>query len=143
MRIGEKIKAAREERALTQTQAAEALRVSRQTVSNWETGRSLPDIVSVLGMSRLYGLSLDALLQEDDEMLERLRRDAADRRRERRILRFGWTAVLLGAAALVLDSLWGENPVLDFARAALPWLLLGTALLLWLTEPARSAPPGE
>lgn len=41
MNIGEKIKNAREEHKLTQTQAAENLMVSRQTISSWENGGSL------------------------------------------------------------------------------------------------------
>ena len=41
MDICEQIKEARIEAGLTQEQAAEALFVSRQTVSNWETGDSL------------------------------------------------------------------------------------------------------
>lgn len=41
MELFEKLKAARAQAGLTQEQAAEALLVSRQTVSNWETGGSL------------------------------------------------------------------------------------------------------
>lgn len=40
-------------------QVAESLLVSRQTISNWENGKSLPDIVSVIRMSELYNVSLD------------------------------------------------------------------------------------
>ncbi len=65
MEIGTKIRAARNAAGLTQEQAAEALHVSRQTVSNWENGRSYPDIVSVIHMSDLYSISLDHLLKED------------------------------------------------------------------------------
>ena len=61
MELFEKLKAARAQAGLTQEQAAEALLVSRQTVSNWETGKTYPDIVSVVKMSDLYGVSLDAL----------------------------------------------------------------------------------
>ena len=38
MNIGDKIKNAREENKLTQTQVSEKLLVSRQTISNWENG---------------------------------------------------------------------------------------------------------
>lgn len=41
MDIGAKIRDARVKSGLTQEQAAEALSVSRQTISNWETGVSL------------------------------------------------------------------------------------------------------
>lgn len=63
--IGSKIKNARAVAGLTQEQAAERLDVSRQTVSNWETGKTYPDIVSVIKMSDLYNISLDRLLKEE------------------------------------------------------------------------------
>lgn len=68
MEIGTIIRKARNESALTQEQAAEALGVSRQTVSNWENGKSYPDIISVIKMSDLYSVSLDYLLKEETSM---------------------------------------------------------------------------
>ena len=63
MEIGSKIKNARIQANFTQEQVAEALSVSRQTISNWETGKTYPDIVSVVKMSDLYNISLDRLLK--------------------------------------------------------------------------------
>lgn len=63
MDIGTKIKNARIHAGLTQEQAAEALGVSRQTISNWENERTYPDIVSVVKISDLYHISLDHLLK--------------------------------------------------------------------------------
>lgn len=63
MEIGSKIKEARAKSELTQEQVAEVLGVSRQTISNWENGKSYPDIVSVIKMSDLYDVSLDYLLK--------------------------------------------------------------------------------
>lgn len=45
--IGSKIKKSRIDAKLTQEQAAEALGISRQTISNWENEKSYPDIVAV------------------------------------------------------------------------------------------------
>ncbi|MBR1702597.1 MAG: helix-turn-helix transcriptional regulator [Lachnospiraceae bacterium] len=70
MDIGSKIKSARLEAELTQEQAAEALGVSRQTISNWENEKTYPDIVSVVKMSDLYHISLDHLLKEEEAMDE-------------------------------------------------------------------------
>lgn len=70
MEIGQKIRNARNSAGLTQEQAAEALGVSRQTVSNWENEKSFPDIVSVIRMSDLYSVSLDHLLKEEKPMKE-------------------------------------------------------------------------
>ena len=53
MDIGGKIKESRTDAKITQEQAAQALGISRQTISNWENERSYPDIVSVLKMSDL------------------------------------------------------------------------------------------
>ena len=66
--IGSKIKAARVEKKFTQEQVAEVLGVSRQTISNWENGKSYPDIISVIKMSDCYGVSLDYLLKGEDKM---------------------------------------------------------------------------
>ena len=68
MEIGSIIKKARNEAKLSQEQAAEKLGVSRQTVSNWETGKTYPDIISVIRMSDLYSVSLDHLLKEETSM---------------------------------------------------------------------------
>ncbi|MBQ6222569.1 MAG: helix-turn-helix transcriptional regulator [Solobacterium sp.] len=68
MEIGSIIRNARNNAKLSQEQAAEALGVSRQTISNWETGKSYPDIISVIRMSELYSVSLDHLLKEEDSM---------------------------------------------------------------------------
>ncbi|MGM9575236.1 MAG: helix-turn-helix transcriptional regulator [Oscillospiraceae bacterium] len=65
MDIGVKIKNARIKANLTQEHAAEALGVSRQTISNWENEKTYPDIVSVVKMSDLYDISLDRLLKEE------------------------------------------------------------------------------
>ena len=68
MEIGFKIKNARIKANLTQEQVAEALGVSRQTISNWENEKTYPDIVSVVKMSDLYDISLDHLLKEEQSM---------------------------------------------------------------------------
>ena len=68
MEIGTIIRNARNESGLSQEKAAESLGVSRQTVSNWENGKSYPDIISVIRMSDLYSVSLDHLLKEESSM---------------------------------------------------------------------------
>ena len=68
MDIGSKIRKSRVDAKLTQEQAAEALGISRQTISNWENEKSYPDIVSVLKMSDLYQVSLDYLLKGESSM---------------------------------------------------------------------------
>ena len=58
MEIEKKLKDVRMQAGLTQEQVAEKIMVSRQTVSNWENGKSLPDIVSIMSLSDLYQITL-------------------------------------------------------------------------------------
>ena len=66
MDIGRKLQRSRVRAGLTQEQAAEALDVTRQTVSNWETGKTYPDIKNIVDISELYHVSLDRLLKETE-----------------------------------------------------------------------------
>lgn len=68
MKIGEKIIALRKERNYTQTELAEKLFVSRQAVSKWEQGKSLPSIEILYELTKLFTISIDYLL--DDSELE-------------------------------------------------------------------------
>ena len=65
MEIGKRLQRSRMDAGLTQEQAAEALDVTRQTVSNWETGKTYPDIKNIVDISNLYHISLDCLLKEE------------------------------------------------------------------------------
>ena len=62
MKICERLKQVRLAMGLTQEAVAEKVGVSRQTMSNWENGKSYPDIASVIILSDIYDLTLDSLL---------------------------------------------------------------------------------
>ena len=63
--LAEALKQRRTEKGLTQEQLAEHLGVSRQAVSKWEQGLSEPSTANLLALARLYGISVDALLQAE------------------------------------------------------------------------------
>ena len=44
---------------------AKSLHVSYQAISNWERGKSYPDISNIIMISDLYNISLDELIRED------------------------------------------------------------------------------
>ena len=132
MNIGEKIKHAREENNLTQTQASESLMVSRQTISNWENGKSLPDILSVIKMSELYHISLDELLKGDKEMMEKIEKDIEIVKTEKKIIKCAWISIILGVLVFVLSLIFDGNPIIDFVMGAMPWILFGFIVLAWL-----------
>ncbi len=62
MTLGTNISRLRAERGLSQGDLAEALDVSRQSVSKWETDASVPELDKLLRLSRLFGVSLDELV---------------------------------------------------------------------------------
>lgn len=76
MELSSQMKKYRTEAGLSQDALAEKIFVSRQTISNWETGKNYPDINSLLRMSEVFGVSVDALLKGDvEEIKEMINKD--------------------------------------------------------------------
>ena len=65
MRLEEKLTVLRKESGYTQLDLAEKVRVSRQAISKWETGRALPSMENLKYLSELFGVSVDYLLNDD------------------------------------------------------------------------------
>ncbi len=66
MHFGDRLKALRTQRHMTQQQLAQRLFVSRTAVSKWETGRGTPSIDSLQSVAKLFDVTLDALLSEEE-----------------------------------------------------------------------------
>lgn len=64
MKFCEKIKALRLSKCLSQQELGNRLFVSRQTVTKWENGKSLPDIQKLKMLSEVFGESIDNLLSD-------------------------------------------------------------------------------
>ena len=62
--LGEALKAHRTRCKMTQEFVAEAIGVSRQAVSKWESGASDPSTSNLLALAKLYGVSAEDLLRE-------------------------------------------------------------------------------
>ena len=62
MLLYEKLARLREQNNMSQFEVAEALDVSRQAISRWETGRAKPSTEKLIALSRLYGVPLDELV---------------------------------------------------------------------------------
>ncbi len=67
MKLEEKIATLRKKNGWSQEELAFRLDVSRQAVSKWEMGASLPELDNILKMSEIFGCSTDYLLKEDEE----------------------------------------------------------------------------
>ena len=77
--MGNKIAKKRKDAGLTQTEFAEKLSVTRQTVSRWEAGTVMPDIDKIADIAHILGVSCDYLLKDDAEEEGRVKTGGASR----------------------------------------------------------------
>ncbi len=67
MILAEKIMQLRKKNGWSQEELAEKMNISRQSVSKWESGASIPDIDRIVALSGLFGVSTDYLLKDEIE----------------------------------------------------------------------------
>lgn len=77
MNLGSQILNIRQEKQLTQEEFGQLFHVTRQTVSNWENGRSYPELQILVNMSEQFDISLDTLLKEDSQMVKSIDKERA------------------------------------------------------------------
>lgn len=66
MELRDKLILLRKEKELSQADLAEILNVSRQAISRWEVGTSVPSMDNLSALSRLYNVSVDSLMRPDN-----------------------------------------------------------------------------
>ncbi len=66
MILADKIIDERKKNGWSQEDLADKLGVSRQSVSKWESAQSIPDLQRILEMSKLFGVSTDYLLKDEE-----------------------------------------------------------------------------
>ena len=123
--IGKNIRAARVRRGLTQDELAERLHVSRQTVSNYETGRSRPDVEMLLSAAEQLEVDVQVLLYG-----EPLR---PERRREIWRLAAGAAALLVLGAGIFLLRRWARRLLKRAVTAAPLYLTQCVAVPIFYT----------
>lgn len=64
MTLGDKITQLRKQRGLSQDALAHELNISRQSISKWETGASVPELDKLVALSDLFQISLDELVRD-------------------------------------------------------------------------------
>ena len=127
MELGNQIRQRRKEKGFSQEQFAEMVYVSRQTVSNWETGRTYPDVQSLLLMSAVLDVTVDELIKGDVEMMREEKSQDA-----KRMNRLAWLMVLgilAASAEMILGLLLWEWDVV-------PTILCGMSLTALALVPA-------
>ena len=101
MELKDKLAELRNKKGLSQIAAAEALNVSRQAISRWETGASAPSTENLIELSRLYGVSMDELVNGGEPGRAENEAEPSAAASPRRISRRLWLAVIaLALAAL-------------------------------------------
>ena len=68
MSLGEKLKEVRKRFGLSQEALASILNVSRQAVTKWENDDGMPDISNLQELSKVFGLTVDYLVNNDDNL---------------------------------------------------------------------------
>lgn len=114
LEVSTQIKKYRNVMKLSQEELAEKVYVSRQTISNWETGKSYPDIHSLLLLSSLFSVSLDQLIKGDVEVMK-------ERIRETEIKKFNHCGIVF--SVLLITTIISAVPLTAWLGiyAVIPW----------------------
>ena len=112
MTIGEKIYTLRTKSGMTQEQLAEKMGVSRQAISKWESGVSVPELNKLKALANLFQVSLDELMGQ--KPAENIVSDESEKTdKSDKILKFvqmgqAVAIILLGIATIIQAVMIGE-----------------------------------
>ena len=139
MTLGQNIARLRAQKNLSQGDLADALEVSRQSVSKWETDASIPELDKLLRLAELFGVTLDELVKGESAQPEAARGEVPDKesagaytaaapqaRRETRQI-VGTILLCFGALIAILIMLFAGT--LAGFILALPLFVCGTICL--------------
>ncbi len=118
IKTGKFLQLLRKETGFTQEELAEKLNVSRRTVSRWETGTNMPDLVILMELSDLYEVDLREILsgeRKSERMNEELKEtvlqvsDYSNEEKTRLLRRMHWLFIagLIGFDTFLVITLLG------------------------------------
>lgn len=128
--IGKNIKEFRIKNHYSQEEMAEKLYVTRQTVSNYETGRSRPDVDTLIRIAEIYGVGVNQLIYGENEMT---RKDFLHR-----VIRIGICVLLILVMGVFLYWFNGYSRVITSETLNSTW----RALFLYILRPLMSTAIG-
>lgn len=127
MELGGQIKRHRTRLGLSQEELADRIFVTRQSVSNWENGKTYPDLQSLLRLSDLFGLSLDELIKGDIETMK----EEINKLEIQKMNRWGGILALLMLTLMLLPApLLKLLDTAGFLLVMAPLFLVGMAVTL-------------
>lgn len=130
MELSEKIQRLRKARGLSQEELAHEMGVSRQSVSKWESGQSIPDVEKIIALSDFFGVSTDYLLKREERAAQKPASEppASPASKPDGML-FAAAGTVVNAAGLLLGSAgWYEYQNALFVAGELILMLLGCAV---------------
>ena len=110
MTIGERLYNLRKERNISQEELANALDVSRQTVSKWETGESMPDFNKIQPICDYFGITTDELITGSQNIVEQKKEDK--RNKFARNLAISVGLYILSLVAIIFCSAYFNQPII-------------------------------
>lgn len=129
MEVGNRIREERGKLGLSQEDLAQRVFVSRQTVSNWETGKTYPDVQSLLLLSGLFEVSVDSLVKGDVEaMQEKIESYELDRFKVKASMGLALALIAVGGVMLAILNKQGQPPTSPFFVIAILMLVAGAAV---------------
>jgi transcriptional regulator with XRE-family HTH domain/uncharacterized membrane protein YuzA (DUF378 family) len=110
MTIGNRLYNLRKERNISQEELANALDVSRQTVSKWETGESMPDFNKIQPICDYFGITTDELITGSQNIVEQKKEDKKNKFARNLAVSVG--LYIFSLVAIILCSAWIDQPIL-------------------------------
>ena len=124
MIFSEKLLTLRKAKGITQEQLAEKLDVSRQSISKWESGQSIPELEKIVALSTIFDVTTDYLLKSSEiddlsvktEMLEKQQQQMLVREQRQHQI---WACILYAITVyLVLFAIYFVEHDLFFSTEA-------------------------
>lgn len=102
-----KIRELRISKNLTQQQLADELHLTKQAISKWEKGKSIPDITSIELLSSFFGVSVDYLINDDIEEVKTKMAGASSKRINKLSVILIFALAFMTAAVIALSITLG------------------------------------
>lgn len=95
----------RQDHKLTQVQFAEKIGVTRQAVSRWEMGVSIPNINTISTISKTFGISIDELLNDTETKESDIEKRESSIKEAKR---YAFLLLFTGIVELIILPFWAE-----------------------------------
>lgn len=105
--ISKNLKKLRQQRNWTQQQMADVLFVTRQAVSNWETGKNMPDLATLQIIAEKLDVSTDEILYGKNQIYEKVKKDT---NKIKKLLLFIGAVYISSVLMVLLTIIYDLNP---------------------------------